>query len=341
MMSLGVVCGLRPSSAVAAAALLVAACQAPAPPELTPIASAKVETASIDSANPRWPSNLLDGLDNDTPQTITGRLSLPRGATGPLPAMIIVHGSGGFGSRGLAYETLLNKLGVATLRTDSFRPRGVASTVGNQRAVSTFTIVADAFSALNVLAADPRIDPARIGIMGFSKGGSVAQLTAFERFADAVVGPGPRFALHLPFYRGCLYDVDMPLTGAPVRELVGGADDYTGVDGCVAYAAKRKAAGDDYDITVYPGAHHGFNADRSPAPCVRCISFAACDWLIRADGGIFDKNLGLEFGPRTSRRIQGNCTKRGTTFGRNAAAAEQAESFVLNFVRQKFGLARP
>lgn len=147
------------------------------------VADPTVETLSIVSANPRWPSDLLDGLDDDPPQTITARLSLPDGAVSgsvpaslpaPLPAMVIVHGSGGIGPRGADYERMLNAIGVATLRPDSFGPRGVRSTVADQRAVSTFSMVADAYAALRMLAADPRIDPRRIGIMGFSKGGSVA-----------------------------------------------------------------------------------------------------------------------------------------------------------------------
>jgi len=301
-------------------------------------AAAAAETLEIDSASPRWPSNILDGLDDDPAQRISARLSLPAGREGPVPAMVIVHGSAGIVARGDEYERLFNAAGIATLRPDSFAPRGVSSTVGNQRAVSTFTMLADAFSALRVLAADPRIDTSRIGIMGFSKGGSVAHFAAFEPLRQAVLGAGPRFAVHLPFYRGCLYDVDMPLTGAPVRELVGGADDYTGVAPCIRYAQARKARGDDYEITVYPGAHHGFNGTATPFHCERCISFAACDLLIRMDGSIYDKKLKLEFGPKTQRQIQRACTRRGATVGRNPAAASQARAHVLGTVRAVFGM---
>jgi len=297
-----------------------------------------VENVTITSANPRLPTELLDGLANDRPHDITARFSLPKAAANPMPAMVIVHGSGGFGSRGLAYERLLNAAGIATLRTNSFAPRGVQNTVGNQAAVTSTTMVADAFSALKFLAADPRIDARRIGIMGFSKGGSVAQATAFEPFRAAAVGDDLAFALHLPFYRACMLDVDMPLTGAPVRELVGGADDYTGVDGCVRYAQTRKDQGDDYDIVVYPGAHHGFNADYGPRPCSECISYVACDLVLRADGSVYDRSQGLEYGRETHRKIMGACTKRGVMVGGNPKAATQASEFVLAFTRQVFNI---
>lgn len=318
--------------------LLATACQGETAAKATADDPPTVETLSITSANARWPSNLLDGLDNDPPQVIPGRLSLPAATGGPWPAMVIIHGSGGYGRRGEEYEHLLNKAGIATLRTDSFTPRGVRTTVADQLAVTTFTMVADAFSALRVLAADPRIDPARIGIMGFSKGGSVAQLTAFEPFRRAVMGDGLKFALHIPFYRGCVYDVDMPLTGAPVRELIGGADDYVGVDGCVRFAAARKAHGDDYDITVYPGAYHGFNGTSAQFRCERCLVYVDCDWVIRADGSIFDRKLGLVASPDTSRRIVDACVRRGATIAGDPVAAAQARDFVLAFTRQVFGL---
>jgi len=292
---------------------------------------------SFTSASPVQPADVLDGLANDPPVTVNGTLDLPPGAAGRVPAMLIVHGSGGIGSREEDYQRELNAIGIATFRTDSFRPRGVTKTYDNQRAVSTYSMVADAFNALKLLAAHPRIDPKRIGIMGFSKGGSTAFLTAFEPFRRASIGTDDRFAVHIPFYRGCMYDVAMPRTAAPIRELIGSADDYTGVTLCVAYAERQRAAGRDHEVVVYPGAHHGFNMTREPFQCAQCISFAACHFKVAADGSIVDGNTGLPYGPSTRGRIFEACTHRGTTVGLDATAAAQSLRYVKDYLRKAFG----
>jgi dienelactone hydrolase len=292
---------------------------------------------SFASASPVQPADVLDGLANDPPVTVSGTLDLPPGASGRAPAMLIVHGSGGIGSREEEYQRELNAIGIATFRTDSFRPRGVTKTYDNQRAVSTYSMVADAFNALKLLAAHPRIDPKRIGIMGFSKGGSTAFLTAFEPFRRASIGTDDRFALHIPFYRGCMYDIAMPRTAAPIREFIGGADDYTGVELCVDYAGRQRAAGRNHEVVVYPGAHHGFNMTREPFQCAQCISFAVCHFKVAGDGSIVDGITGLPYGPSTRGRIFDACTHRGTTVGRDPAAAAQSLRYVKDYLRKAFG----
>ena len=304
---------------------------------LAAVAEPTASTIELQSHSPRFASDILDGLDNDPPVAITAILSLPQG-DGPFPAMVIVHGSGGIGARGEEYQRLLNPLGIATLRTDSFNPRGVRSTVGDQSKVTTYAMVADAFAALAYLSAHPRIDPARIGIMGFSKGGSTAHFAAFEPLRAAAVGGPARFALHIPFYRGCLYDVNMPLTGAPIRELLGADDDYTGAAACADYAARRRSQGDDYEAIIYPGAHHGFNATMSPFHCQRCISFKNCDIRLDPDGSVTDKLSGELLTADNQRRLLRACTHRGTTVGGNPDAARQSREFVLSFLRERFGL---
>ena len=75
------------------------------------------------------------------------------------------------------YARALNDAGTAALIVDSFTGRGVRRTVADQTLVSAAQMEGDAFAALALLRADPRIDPQRIGVMGVSKGG-VATLNA-------------------------------------------------------------------------------------------------------------------------------------------------------------------
>ena len=47
--------------------------------------------------------------------------------------------------------------------------------------------LADALAALKLLATHPRIDPARIGVMGFSRGGQVALYSSLEPLRRGVI----------------------------------------------------------------------------------------------------------------------------------------------------------
>lgn len=194
---------------------------------------------------------------------VTATLMLPAGA-GRVPAMVIHHGSGGVSeAREWAYAREMAKLGVAALVIDSFTARGVRSTVRDQSTVTTYDMTGDAFAALARLAEHPRIDARRIGIMGFSKGGTVAVQTALARRAARALPEGPRFALHVAVYPGCTsHDYQPRTTGAPVLMLLGGADTYVGVAPCTEYAEKIRSAGGSVEVKVYPGAKHGFDGVR-------------------------------------------------------------------------------
>src|SRR5262245_38371474 len=132
--------------------------------------------------------------------TIGAKLYLPP-AAGKVPAMLVQHGSGGVAAeREGRYAREMVKLGVAALVIDSFKGRGIASTVTDQSAVSAQEMAEDAFAALKLLAVHPRIAGDRIGIIGFSKGGTVALLTSLERRAKRALPGGLRFASHVFMY---------------------------------------------------------------------------------------------------------------------------------------------
>jgi dienelactone hydrolase len=125
---------------------------------------------------------------------------------GPVPALVIHHGSGGVSdAREGRYAREAAAMGVAGVVIDSFGPRGVRSTVQDQSAVTSQDFNLDALAALKALGASPRVDRSRIGIVGFSKGGTSALMAAHERqIAAAGVPAGLRYALHVPFYPACV-----------------------------------------------------------------------------------------------------------------------------------------
>src|SRR5947208_814425 len=80
-------------------------------------AAAQVETNVVFPSPPNGPPALQ----------IPAVLRLPAGATGRVPAVIVVHSSGGTEDTNPGYVAALNAAGIATLVVDYFAPRGVAT----------------------------------------------------------------------------------------------------------------------------------------------------------------------------------------------------------------------
>lgn len=117
---------------------------------------------------------------------LAATLTLPRGATGPIPVAVIIAGSGPtdrngnsvMGIRPNSYAQLAWRLaerGIATLRYDK---RGLPGTQGmfdiTQMTLEDFA--ADARSAAESLARDPRFS--RVVLVGHSEGASLALIAA-------------------------------------------------------------------------------------------------------------------------------------------------------------------
>jgi dienelactone hydrolase len=206
---------------------------------------------------------------SDPPLTLAGKLRVPKAAPlGGAPAVLICHGSDGVDGRGEFHAPALQAAGIATLEVDMWAARGTGRGAANRPKVITDT-VPDVFGALRFLAAQPEIDPARIGIMGFSWGGVMSLLAATRRYTDALAGEGPRFAAHAAFYPACWNYMPggplplSPMTGAPVLIQTGDADAYDAPDAGEALLACLPA--DDarhVRVITHKGAGHGFDRDR-------------------------------------------------------------------------------
>jgi acetyl esterase/lipase len=122
--------------------------------------------------------------------------------------------------------------------------------------------VADAQAALRLVranAAEWRIDPARVGIMGFSAGGGVGVGAALAEQSDA----SPDFLVSL--YGPSLQDVIVPEHAPPLFIAVG-ATHFNVTSGCLALFSVWKAAGKPAEIHVYDGISAGFGMTQRGLP---------------------------------------------------------------------------
>jgi dienelactone hydrolase len=303
----------------------------------------------FDSITPTSRYELVHRSYNKAVTQVTGTLSLPDADTvgpGPWPAMVIAHGSAGLQAKDqLRWVPLFNRMGIATLVVDSFGPRGVKRTDDNQAQLDPSANDADALAALRLLAADPRIDAQRIGVMGFSRGGGVALETAVDVFRRGVIDNAVRFAAHVAFYPGCglrYWRTPSPLTGAPIMMALAGRDDYTPAAPCLAFAEAMRAAGQDVEVHVYADAYHDFDntvdyrkwherAETGRACEDRQIDPVTWQYSFLKSGESFTDYAAF------SKRL-GNCVVRGVTSASNPAAARQAEADVRAFLRRVFKL---
>lgn len=274
---------------------------------------------------------------------IWGYLSLPAGA-GRVPAMVLMHGSGGLiaGSR-THYSELLNRYGIAVFYVDSFTGRGISSSVRDQAVLSITDNTHDAFAALRLLRRHPRIDPAKIGVMGFSRGGTVSRASAMRDSFTQFRREGLVFALHVPFYPGCNFATVGPTTGAPMLFLLGGADDWTRAEHCLDFAAQIRRTGAHIDMKVYPGAHHAWDSsapDGRLIPIPNAQNLAGCDTILNdADGSGLEVKTGRRLTRPERDQALAACLKTSTVhIQANRAVRAASDGDVIAFLRQNFGL---
>lgn len=268
------------------------------------------------------------------PLTIHGTLLMPEGASGKVPAVIIMHSSSGITNyREFRYAQELNSLGIAAFVVDSFLPREVSSTLYKQINVTEQMMVADAYAALDLLSTDPRIDPARIGVVGFSKGGVVAFYSAFERIRSWYAARDLKFAAHAAFYPFCGIRMEDPeMTGAPVMLFLGEKDDYTPPELCRSYVSELNGHGNAIETRVYPGAHHAWDGKGTVSLRTSIINPAKCRMEVLNEGRTIDVNTGEGISTR-GERIDAlrECAKRGVHVGKNEGAKNQSMSDLKRF----------
>ncbi len=122
--------------------------------------------------------------------------------------------------------------------------------------------IADTQQALTLVrrnAQDWNIDPARVGLMGFSAGGGVAIGTAMAPQGAAY----PAFLVSL--YGPSLMDVELPEYAPPLFIAVGNAH-FNVTNGCLALFAAWKAAGKPAELHVYDQVSGGFGMNARGLP---------------------------------------------------------------------------
>lgn len=243
-------------------------------------------------------NELLLGSGPGKPHFLAAELKIPQGSQAKFPAVVLMHGSGGIGSNIEIWTQALNRSGIATLVVDAFSGRGITSTIQDQTQLNSFSLLVDAYRALDWLTTHPRIDPKKISIMGFSKGAVASMFSAATRF-NAMYGRGHQFAAHIGLYVPCNSRVmgDTDVTGAPMRFYNGSGDDYVSVGPCRAFVAELKAKGADAILTEFENTEHGYDVPLLPAKMAlpKAQSTRNCMFIEKPKGHFVNASSGEPF----------------------------------------------
>jgi dienelactone hydrolase len=183
-------------------------------------------------------------------------LFVPAGE-GPFPAVVVLHGCDGVGRHYRIWARSLMSWGYVALLVDSFRPRGVTTVCNQGELVLPRLRARDAFNAASYLRTLPNIRADRIGVIGFSHGGSAVLRAATE------AGQGdPPFAAAVALYPGCQPAASGLNTDTLI--LIGDADDWTPIGNCLRWRDAARTNGHVLRLKTYPGALHGFDAPNPP-----------------------------------------------------------------------------
>jgi dienelactone hydrolase len=228
--------------------------------------AARTELHAIDTLT-LSDAQFLSGDANARTTVTTGALRIPTGE-GRLPVVVLQHGSGGMAANIEMWSREFNAIGVSTLALDGFTGRGLTSVNTNQALLGRLNFVLDIYRALDVLAKHPRVDPQRIALMGFSRGGQAALYASLRRFHKMWNRSGIELAVYIPFYPDCAttFVGDIEVADRPIRIFGGTQDDYNPIVLCKAYIERLKAAGRDAQVAEYPTASHAFDNPLGPVP---------------------------------------------------------------------------
>ena len=188
-----------------------------------------------------------------------GYLALPADASGPLPAVVVVHENRGLNphikdvTRRMALEGFV-ALGVDLLSRQGGTPPSDEEAAAMFQSIDRAALVPDAVAAIAFLKSH-QASNGNVGAIGFCFGGGIVNQMAVA---------SPDLMAGVPYYGGQPPAADVAKIEARMMLHYAGLDERVNA-GISAYEEALKAAGVDYQLFIYDGVNHAFNNDTSAA----------------------------------------------------------------------------
>jgi dienelactone hydrolase len=278
----------------------------------------------------------LKGDAYGKPTTIAGVLRIAQG-TGRLPLVILVAGSSGFAAVADVWDRQFEEMGISTFALDAFAGRGIVSTVVDQSQLGRLNMVLDVYRSLAALAAHPRVDPTRIVVMGWSRGGQAALYSSVKRFQKMWNPGGIDPAAYVALYPECNMSFidDAEVSDRPIIIFHGMSDDWVPIARCQEYFSRlQQNSKHNVKFIAFPDTAHAYdypNIPTSPtvvknAQAILCV--------------IVEEPLGTMTNTETKKPFTYNdsCVKRDPHVAYSASSTHATENAVKDLLKELFKL---
>lgn len=208
----------------------------------------------------------IEYSEGDKP--LRGFLAWDETRTERRPGILVFHENTGLTGHEKERAGRLADLGYVALACDLFGERTpIADDAERRKAFEEFRkhkLLPRARAGLDVLAAQPQVDPSRLAAIGFCLGGMVALELARS---------GAELKGVVSFHGGLSTTNPAVVQQMKAKVLVchGALDPFVTMDHLTAFSNQMQAAGVDWQVIIYGGAKHGFtnqNAGRMGHPGV-------------------------------------------------------------------------
>ncbi|MEP4032893.1 YghX family hydrolase [Roseibium polysiphoniae] len=189
---------------------------------------------------------------------VNGYLVKPAGATGKLPAVLVIHENRGLNPYIEDVARRMAKAGFLALAPDGLTSVGGYPGTDDegrelQRTVDREKLLNDFFAGFEFLLKHEG-STGKVGAVGFCYGGGVV---------NAIAVAYPELSAGVPFYGRQPSAEDVAAIEAPLLVQLGELDERINA-GWPAYEEALKANGKTYEAYIYEDANHGFHNDTTP-----------------------------------------------------------------------------